>query len=246
MIDEPLLGASADAKAFGSRFTSAGCKAGVALTILLSMGAICSPRGRIQHVPSSTLQLSAAERIGREKLQNVSGRNTSFDIMSTLVTEGPTEIPPDVLKEAIRDVTGLEGGARCVAAFLFDRAASSACASASPTVVTAVTVVLSLYVLFFFPPFYMFPEAAVAFAAWKIFPMLEKAIVDSPKDKDVPDTMRMGLLLTALVAVLSRLFTLWKERNEPIAAGRQSSMLISLVVGFVIYMIFNFLSGGEI
>jgi len=86
----------------------------------------------------------------------------------------------------------------------------------------------------------------VAFAAWKIFPMLEKAIVDSPKDKDVPDTMRMGLLLTALVAVLSRLFTLWKERNEPIAAGRQSSMLISLVVGFVIYMIFNFLSGGEI
>jgi len=59
-----------------------------------------------------------------------------------------------------------------------------------------------------------------------------------------PDTMRMGLLITALLAVFSRFWTLWKERNEPIATGRQSSMLVSLVIGFVIYMILNFLSAG--
>jgi uncharacterized membrane-anchored protein len=99
-------------------------------------------------------------------------------------------------------------------------------------------------VLFFFAPFYMFPEAAVALGLWKVFPILEEAIVVSTKDKSVFDTMRLGLLLTALVAVLSRFLTLWKERNEPIATGRQSSMLISLIVGFVLYVILNYLSGG--
>jgi hypothetical protein len=170
------------------------------------------------------------------------GRDTSKDASAAIETHGPTEIPPDVLKEAVRDFNGLEGGLRCVAAFLFDRDAPSACETASPTLVAAVTVVLSLYVLFFFAPFYMFPEAAVALCAWKLFPMLEEAIMVSPKDKNVPDTMREALMITAVVAVFSRFSTLWKERNEPIAVGRQSSMLVSLVVGFVIYMILNFLS----
>jgi hypothetical protein len=200
-------------------------------------------------VSNSSLGLHQAELIGRDTSKKFMGRlNTSKDAgledLTSAASTGPTEIPPDVLKEAVRDFTGLEGGARCVAAFLFDRGASSACAAASPTLVAAVTVVLSIYVLFFFAPFYMFPEAAVALGLWKVFPILEEAIVVSTKDKSVFDTMRLGLLLTALVAVLSRFLTLWKERNEPIATGRQSSMLISLIVGFVLYVILNYLSGG--
>jgi hypothetical protein len=249
MSGQPLLGATADVKAPGS---TSGWKASVALTLsVLAVGAICYPQGRIQDVSNSNLQLDATELIGRNTSTAFRGqRDTSMDtgrdalksITSTAATDGPTEIPPDVVKEAVRDFTGIQGGARCVAAFLFDRDASRACESANPALVSAVTVVLSLYVLFFFAPFYMFPEAAVALYAWLTFPTLQKAIMVSPKDENVPNTMRMGLLVTALVAFISRLFTLWKERNEPIAAGRQSSMLWSLVIGFIIYIIFNFLS----
>ena len=57
-------------------------------------------------------------------------------------------------------------------------------------VAQAVTVVLSIYVLFFFAPFYMFPEPAIALGAWKLYPLLEKDIMASPKDTDVPDAMR--------------------------------------------------------
>jgi hypothetical protein len=91
----------------------------------------------------------------------------------------------------------------------------------------------------------MFPEAAVALATYKLFPMLEQGTMASSKDTSVADTMRLGLMVTAVVAVLSRCWTLWKERNDMVAAGRQSSMLISLVVGFVLYMILNFLSGAK-
>jgi hypothetical protein len=203
----------------------------------------------MQQVPNSSIQLDVTKVGGRDTMQEFMSRNTSMAkeatreaTEATSVATKPTEIPPDVLKEAVRDLTGLEGATRCVAAFLFDREASSVCAEASPALVAALTVVLSLYVLFFFAPFYMFPEAVVALGAWKLFPTLEDSIMVSLKDKSVPDTMRMGLLLTTLVAFVSRLLTLWKERNEQIAAGRQSSMLVSLVVGFVLYMIFNFVS----
>jgi hypothetical protein len=193
-------------------------------------------------LPLETTNLAsrAAKNSTRSETSKDAGRDTSKE--DTSVPTKPTEIPPDVLKEAIRDITGLEGAARCVGAFLFDREASSACASANPELVAGLTVVLSLYVLFFFAPFYMFPEACVALSAWKLFPTLEEAIMALPKDRNVPDTMRTSLLLTALVAVISRCLTLWKERNEPCAAGRQSSMLTSLVVGFVLYMLLNYFS----
>jgi hypothetical protein len=229
MISEPLLGLPSDVKAPGSRSISAGSKAGVALALcFLCLGA----------ATTSNVKLEVTDRGGRDTTLEFMSRNATV----LAITTKPTEIPPDVLKEAVRDLNGLEGATRCVAGFLFDRDASSACAAASPALVAALTIVLSLYVLFGFAPFYMFPEAAVAFGAWKLFPMLEEAILDSHTDKNVPDTMRMGLLVTALVAFFSRLFTLWKERNEQIATGRQSSMLVSLVVGFVLYMIFNFVS----
>jgi hypothetical protein len=189
------------------------------------------------------------ELIGSETSKDFMGRrnasntdtNPSKDIKRLPVTR-PTEIPPDVLKKAIKDFSGLQGGVRCVAAFVFDRDASSACETADPTLVAAVTVVLSLYVLFFFAPFYMFPEAAIALGAWKLYPLLEKDIMASPKDTDVPDAMREALFLSALLGFVSRCFTLWNERNEAKAAGRQSSMLVSIIMGFVIFVIFNVLS----
>jgi hypothetical protein len=71
---------------------------------------------------------------------------------------------------------------------------------------------------------------------------LEKDIMASPKDTDVPDAMREALFLSALLGFVSRCFTLWNERNEAKAAGRQSSMLVSIIMGFVIFVIFNVLS----
>ena len=55
-------------------------------------------------------------------------------------------------------------------------------------------------------------------------------------------SLRMALLITAVVAFVSRLFTLWTERNEKIAIGRQGSMLYSLVVAAVLYIILNYLT----
>lgn len=148
------------------------------------------------------------------------------------------------LKEAQRELTGVKGATWCVAALLFDRDAPTACKSASPMVVEGVTVVLALYILFGFAPFYLFPEAFMAFGAWKVFPLLGKDFVASANadDAEVLHKMRTGLLITTVVAFLARLFTLWTERNEKQAAGRQGSMLTSLVVAAVIYMILNFLS----
>jgi hypothetical protein len=145
----------------------------------------------------------------------------------------------EVLKEVKRDLTGIGGAATCLAAFVFDREASTACARASPVLVEAGTFVLSIYVLFGFAPFYLFPQAATAIGAWKVFPMLESAIMVSPKNEEVSEKMRMALLITAVVAFVSRLFTLWTGRNEKIAIGRQGSMLTSLVVFVIIYLIFN-------
>jgi len=82
----------------------------------------------------------------------------------------------------------------------------------------------------------------VAIGAWKVFPLLEKSIMDSSKDKDITDKMRMGLLISAVVSIVSRLLTLWKERNDNCAVGRQGSMLSSLVVAVVFYMIFDAIS----
>jgi hypothetical protein len=108
--------------------------------------------------------------------------------------------------------------------------------------VGGVTVVLSLYVLFGFAPFYLFPEACVALGAWKIFPLLEEALMVSVKDKHDLDKMRMGLLITAGVAVIARLFILFNERNAKHAVGRTNNMLWSLVVAVILYIILNFLS----
>merc|ERR1719324_2142423 len=146
--------------------------------------------------------------------------------MSVLTTQKTTEL---IGSETSKD-------------FMGRRNASSACETANPTLVAAVTVVLSLYVLFFFAPFYMFPEAAIALGAWKLYPLLEKDIMASPKDTDVPDAMREALFLTMLLGFVSRCFTLWTERNEAKAAGRQSSMLWSIIVGFVIFVVFNVVS----
>jgi hypothetical protein len=82
----------------------------------------------------------------------------------------------------------------------------------------------------------------VAIGAWKIFPKLEEAIMVSAKDTPALEKMRMGLLITTVVAVFVRLFTLWNERNEKQAVGRQGSMLTSLVVAAVLYFILNFLT----
>jgi hypothetical protein len=266
MSAQPFLGTPADVKAPQSRSISVGGKATVALALcILSVGAISYPQRQIQHVHEAAVgELWQS----RNTLKDFSNRNTSQDtskdVSHSTAEESksapksdsapksesapksdrsdPTEIPPDVLKAAIRDITGLEGAARCIAAFLFDREVSSTCEAANPTLVAALTVVLSLYVLFFFAPFYMFPEAAVALGVWKLFPTLEKTIMVSAKDTNVLDTMRLGLLITFLVGAISRLCTLWKERNEQHAVGRQSSMLISIVVGFVLYFILSFLS----
>jgi len=73
---------------------------------------------------------------------------------------------------------------------------------------------------------------------------LEKAITVSEKDENALHTVRTGLLIAFAVALLSRLWTLWIDRNEKHAAGRQSSMLISLVVAFVLYFIGSFLTLG--
>ena len=51
-----------------------------------------------------------------------------------------------------------------------------------------------------------------------------------------------ALFLTMLLGFVSRCFTLWTERNEAKAAGRQSSMLWSIIVGFVIFVVFNVVS----
>jgi hypothetical protein len=297
---EPLLGTPESLKAPFSKANVAGWKAGVALVLcVLSVGAICYPPTRTEHITNPTLRLDAtdtqnfmsaptkqttmpadvavqtrpevAEMKAQQKVQaealsaapllekkpaakedsDVKGPSSDGSQgKEEMVEKGlPADSSDDgnkaameVLKEAKRDLTQGEGAARCIAAFLFDREASTACETASPALVVAVTVVLSLYVLFFFAPFYLFPEAAVAIGAWKVFPLVEKSIIVSSKDKNISDMMRMGLFITAVVAVVSRLFILWKERNENCAIGRQGSMLSSLVVAVVLYMIFDCLS----
>lgn len=139
--------------------------------------------------------------------------------------------------EAMKEAKGIKGAAWCVVAFFSDLEPSKACATASPTPVAAVTVVLSLYLLFGFAPFYLFPEAAAALLAWGAFPLMEKKMKISPTDNHALVTMRMSLLATSLIAVFPRLFKLLKERNEQCAAGRQRSMIISLLVVAVLYMI---------
>ena len=82
----------------------------------------------------------------------------------------------------------------------------------------------------------------MAIGAWKIFPKLEEAIMVSAKDTPALEKMRMGLLVTTVVAFFVRLFTLWNERNQKESAGRQGSMLYSLVVAAVLYIILNYLT----
>lgn len=263
MFAEPLLGTPETLKAKLSRSTTHECKAGGTLAlVLLILGAMWH-----QHVSNETLRLEASSAPvqphgpairGLAPTQNVTSAPTTQNIAG-LVEEQPREAGAsavlladsgddndkaaiEAFKEAKRDFTGIAGATTCLGAFLLDREASTACANTSPKLVGAVTLVLSLYVLFFFAPFYLFPEAWVAIGAWKIFPKLEEAIMVSAKDTPALEKMRMGLLITTVVAVFVRLFTLWNERNEKQAVGRQGSMLTSLVVAAVLYFILNFLT----
>jgi len=203
----------------------------VAPLLVFTMGAFVLAGTQVPPLAPPTVALASTKTTEFEDKGEAKG--------AELGAAEPTLPPIPEMLEGVNQAS-LKNAAECLAALLQPhKAEAGACevgSRHSTHAFQSMVLVLGIFLLFLFAPFYLFPEACVAALVWKTFPVALEPFLPgiSSAPSDTLEAMRHAVWSLVVVAGVLRLFVYIYDLGAKATRPSLVRALVSLAVSAII------------
>jgi hypothetical protein len=234
-LQENLLGAQGPPSRPPARAASV-----VAPLLVFTVGAFVLAGTQVPPLAPPTVALASTKTTEFEDKANAKQADAEGEAKGAQLGAAEPTLPPiPEMLEGINQAS-LKNAAECLAVLLVPhKAAAGACevdSSHSQHAFQLLVLVLGVFLLFLFAPFYLFPEACVAALVWKTFPVALEPFLPgiSSAPSDTLEAMRHAVWSLVVVAGVLRLFVYIYDLGAKATRPSLVRALVSLAVSAIL------------